>query len=433
MKCDVCGRESEFGLIKERKSFRTSHRTVCPTCLVRRRRAFEGWNQVAIVAFGILGYTLLWFDPTSILGHQLTTFFLVDVFLVLCIIPHELGHAITAHLLGWRVFAVVIGIGRQIFKFHLFGILFSFHWLPVGGITQVSPTNAHQFRLKRFLIFLAGPSVNAAIAVAIFLIWRQDWHDIGFGGLPRAARICLWANLWVTAFNLWPHQSKTLNLPTDGKQLLKTFSTKKKDVEDLQAARYALEAMMCRDEHNELKRAIDWCNQGLALFPSNLLLLNVNGILLLDQADYTAARQVFLRLLSEQSKPSLARYTMLNNIAYVDALIGDQALLPEADAFSKEAYNAASWMPSIVGTRGNVLVAMGQVEEGIRLLKESFEKATSPRNKAENACHLAMAHVQIGMLDEAAKYLKLARQLDSHCPFIQRAETALRSKTPQSA
>ena len=115
-------------------------------------------------------------------------------------------------------------------------------------------------------------------------------------------------------------------------------------------------------------------------------------MLALNQQDYIRARQVFLQLLPEQSKPRITLY--LENIAYADALIGDPALLPEADAYSKEAYNAISWVPSIVGTRGTVLVALGQFEEGIRFLKESFEKATSPRSKAENACHLAMAQVE---------------------------------------
>ena len=64
---------------------------------------------------------------------------------------------------------------------------------------------------------------------------------------------------------------------------------------------------------------------------------------------------------------------------------------------------------------------MGQIEAGIKLLKESFEKAWSSRSKAENACHLAIANARIGNRDQADKYLKLAQQLDSQCRLIERA------------
>jgi hypothetical protein len=125
---------------------------------------------------------------------------------------------------------------------------------------------------------------------------------------------------------------------------------------------------------------------------------------------------------TETKKADGVRYARLNNIAYVDALIGDPQLLPEADAYSREAYEAAPWLSYIVGTRGTVLVAMGQLEAGIKLLKESFETGRTPRSKAENACHLAMAYFRTGDRVQADNYLKLARQLDSGCRFIEWAE-----------
>src|SRR5579871_4018252 len=141
MKCDSCGKETDFerGYIKERKSFRSSYRTLCPACSMRRRFALEGWMQIVVLVEGSIGYVLLWLNPESVCGLILTTAFLINLFLILTIIPHELGHAIAARLLGWRVFAIVVGVGKRVFKFQLFNIVFSFHWLPIGGITQVAP------------------------------------------------------------------------------------------------------------------------------------------------------------------------------------------------------------------------------------------------------------------------------------------------------
>jgi tetratricopeptide (TPR) repeat protein len=429
MKCDVCGTESDFeaSFVKDRSVFRSEDKNLCPSCWTRRQNKSQGRYQAGVVVAGIVGYILLWQYPASFIGYFLTALFLINLFLVLAIIPHELGHVMAGRLAGWRVFAVVMGIGKQVFKFRLQGIIFLFNLIPVSGITQVAPVDTRWFQTKRFLIFLAGPAVNAAIAAAILLFWWDAWQDFNFMSLPRAARFCLYANLWVLAINLWPHHSKVTHLDTDGKQMLKAFSRKPEKADQMLAARFAMEAMMRRDEYNDAAGALDWCNRGLASFPNNVHLLNVSGVLCLDQGNHSRARDIFLQLLPQETKPVLTRYIILNNIAYVDALIGDPELLPEADAYSKEAYAAAGWVPAITGTRGNVLVAMGQVEDGIRLLKESFEKAASPHSKAENACHLAIANVRIGNQKRAEKFLKLARELNPHCRLIERAHTEVQS------
>lgn len=288
MKCDVCSTESDFeaSFVKQRRSFRSTHQTLCPACWTRRRNSFEGWYQVAVIVGGIIGYVLLWLDPWSAFGRFLTNLLLIDLFLIVSIVPHELGHAVVGRLAGWRVFAVVIGLGKQVVKFRLAGIIFFLHWLPVAGVTRVAPVNTRWFRTKRFFLFLAGPAVNAAIVAVIIAIWRAPWHSFGLMGLPRTARLCLWANLCVLAVNLWPRHSKVLNMATDGKQLLRTFSRKPEKLQELQASRYVLEAVVRRDEYRDRAGALNWCDQGLALFPQNVHLLNLSGGLCLDQKNY---------------------------------------------------------------------------------------------------------------------------------------------------
>jgi tetratricopeptide (TPR) repeat protein len=427
MKCDVCKTESDFdaGFIKERRSFRTSQKIFCPACWVRRHQKTEGSYQIAVVVGGIVGYTLLWLNPRSFAGHFLTAIFLINLFLILSIIPHELGHAGVARLLGWRVFQIVIGVGKTIYRRTFCGIIFDFHWLPIGGITQLMPVDVRWLRVKRFFIVLAGPMVNAVFAFAALLIYRGNWHSFDLFALPRELHFFVMANLWVLVINLWPIQFKAFGLPSDGKQLLQMLSFRKKDQEELLVMRYALEALLRREYQGDLDGARDWCDKGLAMFPENLHLLNISGILWLDQMDYDRAREIFIKLLAREDDAARTRYTILNNIAYADALTNKPEWLPEADAYSKQAYTALPWVPAFVGTRGTVLVAMGQFEEGIKLLKQSFEGAWSPRSKAENACHLALAHVRTGNQGDAQKYLEVARQLDSHCKLINRAEVEL--------
>jgi len=433
MKCHICKTESEFeaAFIKEWRSFRTIQSTVCPACWVRRRNRFEGTYQLAILAGAAAGYGLLWLDPRSTPGTLLTALFLINLFLILSIIPHELGHAVAARLAGWRVFQIVIGIGKSIYRRNFFGILFDFHRVPVNGTTVSAPMNTRWFRIKRTFILLAGPAVNAVSASAVFFVYQDAWRNEGLFSLPPAPRYFFLANLCVLAVNLWPRHLKTLGLPSDGRQLLNILTVSKQAQDELVAMRYVLEANMCREHQRSAEAARAWCDQGLAMFPENLHLMIMSGVLLLDQHEYERARDLYLKLLDRNGAENM-RHILLNNIAYIDALIGRPELLSEANDYSKQAYDAQPWAASIIGTRGTVLVAMNLLDEGIALLIKAYDAAESPRSKAENACHLSVAHARKGNSGDARKYLDLAGQLDSQCTLIRVAEGKLHGSASTS-
>jgi hypothetical protein len=426
-KCGICGVESSFdgGFIKERKSFSKTTRLVCPTCWVRRRNWWESINLLLNLAAGLAGIICHYVAPTLPLGRFLLTLFLIQLFLVATVLPHELGHAIVARLLGWRVFKIAVGVGKLAGKATLCGIRFEFRWLPIGGITLMTPIELHWFRVKRFLIVLAGPIVNAAMAAGVLLIWRGDMNRFNILELPLAPRLFLCVNILVLAFNLWPHDSKgSFRIPSDGKQLMRAFSFKKSAQEELKAMRFLLEANMAREANDPL-RAREWCEQGLASHPENLALLNFSGIVHLDLLEFVPARDVFLKLIAKEKKPGLNRFVFLNNAAYAGALTGNPELLAEADAYSKEAYAGMPWQSFIIGTRGTVLVEMGDYEAGTKLLKEAYEMAESPHSKAENACHIAIARAKAGDRDQAEKFLEIAKQIDPLCRLISRSEREL--------
>jgi hypothetical protein len=421
MKCDACGTESEFdsGFIREKK------RKVCPGCwLKRRHRNAANWLWFSLAA-GIVGWMVLWFDPASDLGGILQAIFLIQVFLIFTIVPHELGHAWAARVLGWRVFRIVLGVGKPLFSRKWLGVPFEVRLLPIGGVTFCSPIEVRHLRLKRFLVILAGPLTNVLMVLAVIVIWQGNLRAFDFWQLPELPRLFVWTNGLVLVVNLWPHQPKgAFGAPTDGKQLLQTLSFKKEFITELQATRFVLEGLACR-ERLDVAGAREWCDKGLGLYPQEFSLLNLSGINHLDAQRYAEARTVFLQLLAQESKPTGRRYLMLNNVAYAGALSRNPEWLPEADAFSNEAYAALPWVPAIVGTRGTVLVEMGQYPEGIKLLQEAFERADNAVSKGENAAHLAVAHAKNGDLAQGGRYLNLARQLNPSCALISRAESEL--------
>ncbi|HEU6449489.1 MAG TPA: site-2 protease family protein [Verrucomicrobiae bacterium] len=426
MKCDRCGNESDFeaAFIKERKSFHTSKRTLCIKCWSRQKRRFEGTYQVAVLIGGGVGGLLLWLNPYSGLGEFLVFLFLVNLFLILSIIPHELGHAIVARMVGWRVFRIIIGIGKAVEKFRLFGFDFEIHVLPVGGITRIAPVDVNWLRTKRFFVVLAGPAVNVFIAAVIWFFQPDEWL---FDRLPlwlHALHLFLIANIVLAVFNLLPYKNKIYGVGSDGKQILKCFFPDKLETELVLGAYYVLEAELRRDE-GDIAGAREWCERGITKYPDNLNLLNMQGILCLATGDYGSAREIFKRLLDRETKPGLLRYVLMNNVAYTDALLEDPQLLPEADKYSIEAYGALSSQPAIIGTRGTVLLMQGKLPEAIQLLTESFEAHAVARAKAENACFLAMAYARSGNPEQGKKFLNIAKELRSDAQLISRVEKEL--------
>jgi tetratricopeptide (TPR) repeat protein len=178
--------------------------------------------------------------------------------------------------------------------------------------------------------------------------------------------------------------------------------------------------------NNDFEKAHEWIEQALHIDERSTLARNVLGILQMARGEHQAARETFLQLLEADPEKQLGtRYILLNNVAYLDALMRDPALMPEADQYSTEALKHLPWVSAVVGTRGTVLVEMGQLEEGIALLKKSMSLHPDRQGKALNACHLAIAEFRRGHLEQAHKYMATARTLDPRCILLHEVEREL--------
>lgn len=235
-------------------------------------------------------------------------------------------------------------------------------------------------------------------------------------------QVFFYTNLVIFVQSLWPHMfdSPIGKLANDGKLLLQTLFAKADMIDNTSAARFALEAMDCHERH-QVADALAWIDGGLARFPANFLLLNWRGILLLEQKNSEAARDCFKMLLARTDNPAGVRALMLNNVAYVDALLGGSELLAEADRYSQEAMSLIGWLPAVKGTRGTTLLLLGKTEDALVLLHESMEHADSSSGKAQNACFISIGEARRGNLAQSRKYLDEAKKLMSDCFLLERA------------
>jgi regulator of sigma E protease len=101
---------------------------------------------------------------------------IVPVLGVLVVI-HELGHFVSARLLGIKVEEFGVGFPPRIFAIRRNGIDYSLNWLPIGGFVKIVGENGDSddpasfgraAAWKRIIVLAAGPFMNVLLAFIIF-------------------------------------------------------------------------------------------------------------------------------------------------------------------------------------------------------------------------------------------------------------------------
>lgn len=427
--CDKCGAQTEVpeSFIRLRKSFRRSYYWWCPSChtkvnLQRHRRSIA-WSLL----YGVVGILLLFLMPGMNLGNIMINLFLFNLFLFASVLPHELGHAFMAKWVGFRVFKIIVGYGRTLFKTKVFGIPAEFLTLPVGGFAFASPVDRQWFRLKYFLVVFAGPFTNFLMCAGVlFFLPPTSVFNASFLSEGIAPGVVLfYSNLIVLIVNLWPHSSTTPMgvQPNDGKQLLQIIFSGKEFTDQAMAGRYQMETFVCM-ESREYDEALVWADEGLEKFPDNINLMNLRGISLLENQRFEDARACFISFLSVDEMTPIERSLMQNNVAYVNCFIGEH-LYEEADKYSQEAISVLEWLPAVKGTRGAVLLKLKRYEDAVPLLLSAMAESENKGHKAQSACFLAIAETRLGHLENGRKYFDEARKLDPDCFLLDEVEKEL--------
>ncbi len=128
-----------------------------------------GERRVILVAFGLF-FGLLAVE----LLRELTAAKLGLLFLLLAwgplLVIHELGHAIAAHWVGWRVGEIVIGFGRELTCFQVGSTLVRIKAAPVEGYVLPSPSRLRSPRLESAFIYFAGPGAELLVLWGLYVL-----------------------------------------------------------------------------------------------------------------------------------------------------------------------------------------------------------------------------------------------------------------------
>jgi tetratricopeptide (TPR) repeat protein len=367
----------------------------------------------------------------------------------LLILPHELGHALAAQLLGLRVFAIHVGTGRTLLATKLCGVRLEWKAIPAAGITLFGHPTLSFFRLRRFLTILAGPAVNVALVCLVLSLVpakelfppgqpQRGFQDLIGDRLPHGILLpaaFLLANLLILGVNLWPRVVwvGTLQCEDDGLALLTTPRLSSDAIQQRHALYFYLEGRSC-SEDKRFAAAADWHRRGLDHYSDDVFNRSGLGLALFELGDFAGARNQWLSLLQRTNLDLGTRTILSNNVAAASLLLAGSALarppsaeanLPEREALhreaeelSREAFCHAPWMPHCKGTRGCVLVEQGKVADGLVLLREAMLEHKDAEEKAFCASFIALGEAKMGRLTEAKKLLDSARKLDPKCVAV---------------
>lgn len=423
------------------RSFSWKSWRICPSCLAAKKqtkftRIIWFWAATIVVSLALLtdSKSRLW-------GFYFLNWILFDLCLMFTILPHELGHAAMAKLVGFRVFRVVAGSGKTFYMRRISEFVMELKRIPFSGATLMAPKEREGVRWKYALSIIGGPAVNFVLVLVVYAVApRPFWPPTAdsfsenpgrfffelFGTQLLPVQLIVITNLYVMAYNLWPHLLRRPYgiIPSDGLALWRAMFMKEERVKELLASYYTGEANECY-LNRRYAEAQNWAETGLKEFPGNEALTNFLGVALLEQRRYEEARKLFLKQIDPPTKNVVIHTFALNNLAYANVLAEDASLLDEAEKCSSLAMAKMAWNPAIKGTRGAVLVEMDRIQEGVKLLLEAVAGHEKTESKAINACFLAIGERRLGHAEAADSYLKMAEALDPTCPLLDRARRAV--------
>jgi tetratricopeptide (TPR) repeat protein len=418
-KCIKCGLESS---VKEafmlKKSLFGTQKAMCFECQ-QKKTMNEQVLQIALFLAAAVLFSLIAPD------YWLSQLFWLILAGILIQVPftllHELAHAGMGRLLGFRIFAIHLGMGPILYSARFLGLQWVLHLLPLSGMAFLAAPAMPAYRLRRFLMILAGPAVHVLVAggmlfLAPLFIGRNT--DATFLELYY---ITIGVNWVLLAVSLFPSKSAVSFgiAESDGLALLKLPGLRPKELQTHYALYYLMGAINAIEQHS-YPAARQWTRQGLALHPGNPFLLNADGVIYNHTNEFEKARQAYLQVLASAELPGELKYVAMNNVAYANLLLEDPSLLEQADDYSAQAAKNSPWNPALLGTRGAVLVELGQVEAGLELLKTALKKSPKKYNKAQHACGIALGELKRGRPLDAQKYLDAARQFDPQCTQLER-------------
>jgi len=315
--------------------------------LTARRRVLGAVIGLAIVHELMVMVPDLWSDPFLwlALGAAVGTAF------------HELGHMVAAVIVSIPVRLVVVGVGPVLWRCRFRETWFEFRLLPLAGFVAHYPVvNSRWYRWAFFL--LGGVLGNVALVCLLAGLdaggFAPEPADDTFGPVVLV-------QLFMIVGNLVPFRAKVggARVPTDGLRLLRLLWRSQDDAAPFRAA-YA----------TRLRNYSNGDLQFTMTSDSWRILYNMAGF---DSATDENSRRLFrealLRVLKSGDLLREERLVVLDDLVTYGVVSSDPAVRCHLDEWSLQALALGPELPTLLGSRGAVLIELGRYEAGKALLE----------------------------------------------------------------
>lgn len=354
---------------------------------------------------------------------------------IVSIVLHELGHAVAARLANLTPFILVVGGGPRLFLGRALGMAVDIGLLPGSGLTLCASRGPRAGMKWRLLSMCAGGPLASVVLLAFaFRAFPESWNALLTGTDdwigPGAALVL--ANLLVLVSTAIPAARSGPGVLPHGDliQILRLPWLEPRVVNESldMAGAMGFRQLLVLGRH---QAAFEEARRVLDADPDQWTLRYQLADMLIHARRYPEAAAEYARVLQaptllHRNDLKLAAAIAFNNHAWARYMMGGAENLTLADRSSRKAIGLGPENPHVLGTRGAVLVAVGKVKKGRRLLETALRKHRDGGARALNLAGLSMVSARTGRVPEARSLLVDARRLDRHCVLLERAEGELR-------
>jgi hypothetical protein len=372
-------------------------------------------SRVTIIASSIIALLIVAaiFDEFSTRKLSILFFF---IFWVPMLIVHELGHALMAKALGWRVREIVIGFGRTIWQRQIGETRLAVKLAPLEGYVLPAPSDRERMRLKSSLIYAAGPGAEILIlgvAIAMFG-WEtvfNDSDDVALIALQSLAVVIVLG----AGFNLLPF--RTDGAVSDGLGIISSPFMSDEEIE-LRLLTFETREFGRLLDRGLTRQAVGLANAIGSRFPNNawLTLLEIRARSADGQLD--TARELMRAELAKSGESGILEKELLKIQAQIELAADDPDYLT-LDLAVQKALGIMPDAPDLVATKGASLVQRGQFQEGGNMLAEAWRSNDGTADDPMMLAYLSIA--ARGMRDhEAQAHFLDAFAATNHSVLLQR-------------
>jgi len=304
------------------------------------------------------------------------------------LVIHELGHALAAKLLGWRVHEIVIGFGRDLWRGQFGETRIKIKMAPIEGYILPAPVKPNHVRLKSTLVYAAGP--GAELFVLLVMILGFGWDTV-FNSSNEVELVALQSLAYVillgAGFNLLPFQSN--GALSDGLGIIASPFMPEESVE-LRLLTFELREIQNKIESGETSAALQMILPQLKRYPDNISLQLLYGNALSADGQPEAARIFVHDKLRTLALAEGRRRSWLHLQAQIELDAPDPNYFT-LDAALQKALQITPDAPDLIATKGASFVLRGRDEDGGNLLADAWRRHQDTGNDSEMLAYLTIA------------------------------------------